>query len=80
MKVVVRLFASLREEVGTSRLELDFEREPTLALVVGRVLGDRPIEGLLVAVNSELLGGRDIEAVRLKDGDVVDLMPPSSGG
>ena len=80
MRITVRLFARLREELGADRLELTFEQDPTLADVLDRVLGDRRPRGMLIAINNELLRGRDPRMVRLKDGDVVDLMPPASGG
>ncbi len=80
MRITVRLFARLREELGADSLELTFEQDPTLADVLDRVLGDRRPRSMLIAINNELLRERDPRAVRLKDGDVVDLMPPASGG
>ncbi len=74
MKVVVKLFAGLRERAGWGEHELDgVER-------VGEVwpalqLGDEP-EGLLYAVNREY-ADRDR---RLSDGDEVAVIPPVSGG
>ena len=74
MKVVVRLFAGLRERAGWARREVEGVAS------VGEVwaalgLGAEP-EGLLYAVNQEYA---DREHA-LADGDEVALIPPVSGG
>jgi molybdopterin synthase catalytic subunit len=74
VRVTVRLFAGLRERVGTSRLELeDVARVEDVWPALG--LGDEP-PGLLYAVNRDYVE-RDHE---LADGDEVALIPPVSGG
>ena len=76
MRVVVRLFAGLRERTGTGKRVLDLP-EGAAAADVWRALalGEEP-PGLLYAVNREYAErGR-----RLVDGDEVALIPPVSGG
>ena len=84
MKITVRYFALLREQMGLESEELRWEapdpsvgrlrehlagRTPALAAI----LAGRP---LLVAVNRQYAGA---DAV-LKDGDEVALFPPVAGG
>jgi molybdopterin synthase catalytic subunit len=73
VRVTVRLFAGLRERAGWSQREIDADR---VGDVWGALdLGEEP-EGLLYAVNKEY-APVDTE---LRDGDVVALIPPVSGG
>jgi molybdopterin synthase catalytic subunit/molybdopterin converting factor small subunit len=76
VRVVVRLFAGLREQAGTGRRELVLDDRAILEDVWPALgLGDEPA-GLLYAVNREYA-----EAARpLADGDEVALIPPVSGG
>jgi molybdopterin synthase catalytic subunit len=76
VRIVVRLFAGLREQAGTGERELDLPDGSRLADVWAPLgLGEEP-EGLLYAVNKEYApAGR-----RLDDGDEVALIPPVSGG
>ena len=71
--VTVRLFAGLREQAGWSTRELDAARVSDVWSLLE--LGDEP-DGLLYAVNKEY-AEKDTE---LRDGDVVALIPPVSGG
>jgi molybdopterin synthase catalytic subunit/molybdopterin converting factor small subunit len=73
VRVVVRLFAGLRERAGWSRRELDAARVGDVWALLD--LGEEPV-GLLYAVNREY-ASRDRE---LRDGDEVALIPPVSGG
>jgi molybdopterin synthase catalytic subunit len=74
VRVVVRLFAGLRERAGTGRREVDGVTR--VADVWAKLdLGVEP-SGLLYAVNREY-ADRDRE---LRDGDEVALIPPVSGG
>jgi molybdopterin synthase catalytic subunit/molybdopterin converting factor small subunit len=76
VRVVVRLFAGLREQAGTDRRELVLGEGAALEDVWPALgLGDEPA-GLLYAVNREYA-----EAGHpLSDGDEVALIPPVSGG
>lgn len=76
MKVVVRLFAGLRELAGTRALEIDLPAGAVAADVWPALeLGDEPA-GLLVAINKSYAE----PATVLADGDEVALIPPVSGG
>jgi MoaE-MoaD fusion protein len=76
VRVVVRLFAGLREQAGTDRRELVLGDDAVLEDVWPALeLGDEP-PGLLYAVNRAYAE----PAQRLADGDEVALIPPVSGG
>jgi molybdopterin converting factor subunit 1 len=77
MRVVVRLFAGLRERAGTAERGLELPDGATVA-AVWPALGledDEPV-GLLYAVNKEYANREQ----PLADGDEVALIPPVSGG
>ena len=76
MKVVVRLFAGLRELAGTRATEIELPAGSTAADVWPALeLGAEPA-GLLVAVNKSYAPRDSV----LVDGDEVALIPPVSGG
>ena len=76
MQVLVRLFAGLREQAGTSRRELELADGATVSDVWPALgLGAEPA-GLLYAVN-RAYADRD---TALSEGDEVALIPPVSGG
>jgi len=81
LKVTVRLFASYREKVGRSEVELELPDGSTVGGLVDRMvdrypgLSQRP-DTLVVAVNQEY---RD-HLFGLDDGDEAALIPPVSGG
>ena len=76
MRIVVRLFAGLRERAGSGTRVVEVEGGAVAGDVWALLgLGDEPA-GLLYAVNQEY-SGRDRE---LSDGDEVALIPPVSGG
>ena len=73
MQVKVRLFAGLKERAGWSQRDID---AATVADVWAQLdIGTEP-DGLLYAVNREYAPKDTV----LKDGDVVALIPPVSGG
>ena len=76
MKVVVRLFAGLRERAGRAQRELELPEGATVRHVWDALaLGEEPA-GLLYAVNKEYAEPEQ----PLVDGDEVALIPPVSGG
>jgi molybdopterin synthase catalytic subunit/molybdopterin converting factor small subunit len=76
VRVVVRLFAGLRERAGTDRRELDLDDSASIEDVWPALdLGDEPA-GLLYAVNRTYADRGDA----LAEGDEVALIPPVSGG
>jgi molybdopterin synthase catalytic subunit len=76
VRVVVRLFAGLRELAGTGQRELELPGDASVRDVWPLLgLGDEP-PGLLYAVNKQYAEA----AQALADGDEVALIPPVSGG
>ena len=76
MRIVVKLFAGLRERAGSAERQLELPEGARVADVWAPLdLGEEP-EGLLYAVNKEYAPA----ARRLDDGDEVALIPPVSGG
>jgi molybdopterin synthase catalytic subunit/molybdopterin converting factor small subunit len=76
MRVVVKLFAGLRERAGTGERELELPEGARVADVWPPLdLGDEP-DGLLYAVNKAYAPPER----SLGDGDEVALIPPVSGG
>ncbi len=80
MKITIRLFASLREVFGTSRLEQDFPEGASAQDVVTFLDEQAPgrlhVGSLHIAVNKQYVD----DDVELKDGDEVAVFPPVSGG
>jgi molybdopterin synthase catalytic subunit/molybdopterin converting factor small subunit len=76
MRVVVKLFAGLRERAGTGERPLDLPDGALASDVWPELgLGDEP-DGLLYAVNREYAEAEH----PLAEGDEVALIPPVSGG
>jgi molybdopterin synthase catalytic subunit/molybdopterin converting factor small subunit len=76
VRLVVRLFAGLREQARTGRRELELDDGATVADVWPSLgLGDEP-PGLVYAVNRTYAARQQ----PLADGDEVALIPPVSGG
>jgi len=92
IKVKVVFYASLRELIGTRELVLELDNPGFDFLIdkLRQVLGckaeyiladDRtPRRTLLFSVNGKLMTLAKLERLKLKDGDVIDIMPPPSGG
>ena len=76
MRVVVKLFAGLRERAGTNERVLELPPGTRVGDLWPRLdLGEQP-SGLLLAVNRQYAE----PASELADGDEVALIPPVSGG
>jgi molybdopterin synthase catalytic subunit len=76
VRIVVRLFAGLRERAGTGERALELPADARVADVWSALdLGDQP-PGLLYAVNRAYAPEERV----LADGDEVALIPPVSGG
>ena len=76
MRVVVKLFAGLRERAGQGTRELDVPARTRASDVWTAIgLGDEP-SGVLYAVNKQYVAPE----TELADGDEVALIPPVSGG
>jgi len=81
MRVTVRLFARLREIVGSGELQREVGDHATVADVWAELARDYPsvapyVESMSCAVNAEY--ARMTAAVH--DGDEVAFLPPVSGG
>lgn len=75
MSIQVKFFASLREQLGKSEVELAMAADAGDAW--NQATGGKPCpDNLLVAVNLEYAG---IDTV-VKDGDEVAFFPPVTGG
>jgi molybdopterin converting factor subunit 1 len=76
VRVVVKLFAGLRERAGTAERALELDAGTRVGHVWRELgLGGEP-DGLLYAVNREYADSE----TPLRDGDEVALIPPVSGG
>jgi molybdopterin synthase catalytic subunit/molybdopterin converting factor small subunit len=76
VRVVVKLFAGLRERAGSGEQQLELSEGAQAGDVWAALeLGEEP-DGLVYAVNREYAE----RARRLADGDEVALIPPVSGG
>ncbi|MGE3844296.1 MAG: molybdopterin converting factor subunit 1 [Vicinamibacterales bacterium] len=81
MRVTIRLFARLRDIVGSSELEHEVPAPATVADVWRRLVGSHPdlaayANSLSCAVNEEYVRWD----AALSDGDEVAFLPPVSGG
>ena len=81
----VLFFASIREELSTPQLSLEFEqRIDTVASVKSRLISEKGAlwakvlnaENVVIAVNQEVV----TESQVLNDGDEVAFFPPVTGG
>ncbi len=81
MRVSVRLFAMLREDVGTERVALDLPAAASAEDAWRDLVARHPRlaprrASLTVAVNRRYAGWKDA----LADGDEIAFIPPVSGG
>jgi len=93
VKVRVKFYASLRENLGVDEKVLRVEGNPSLVSLLDRleeVMGNKiniiiNSEGklggnVIVSVNGKLVNPSDLASLKLSDGDDVDIMPLPSGG
>jgi molybdopterin converting factor subunit 1 len=81
MHVKVRLFARLRDIVGTSELERDVPPEATAKDVWDGLAREHPELGPYASVSSCAVNEEYASfASRLREGDEVAFLPPVSGG
>jgi molybdopterin converting factor subunit 1 len=81
MQVTVRLFARLRDLVGTGELRRDFPAEATVAFVWEALVREYPAiapyaQSMSCAVNAEYAR----MTTPVGEGDEVAFLPPVSGG
>ena len=81
MKIKVKFFASFREAVGKSEVDVDIKEKTDISRLLEILKTEHPelgklIEPVIVSVNREYATYDTI----LKDGDEVAILPPVSGG
>jgi molybdopterin synthase catalytic subunit len=81
MRIRARLFASFRQAVQASTIDVELAEPATVGDLLERLGQQYPnlrplLEGALVAVNLEYVGSDQ----RLSEQDEVALIPPVSGG
>ncbi|OGL45164.1 MAG: molybdopterin converting factor subunit 1 [Candidatus Schekmanbacteria bacterium RBG_16_38_11] len=81
MKVKVKLFAVVRERMGTGELELELPEDSRLSDLMNRLKKEyEPIgsfkSSLAISINREYAKKDEF----LKEGDEIALIPPVSGG
>ena len=94
MKIIVRLFGALKAAIGSRQIDLELSVPNASVGDVSAILGARYGEEVSKLLNGKedsfdylrvLINGQDHMvlqglATKLKDGDVVTLLPPLSGG
>lgn len=77
MKVKVRLFAGLREEVGVTEAEVEIESGATAHGLWRKVVEDADMPAEVMTAVNLVYAGPDTS---LNDGDEVAFFPPVTGG
>lgn len=77
MTITVKFFASLREEIGQSELQLDSSNPMTVEQIWSQVCHNIPLHPhILTAINMQYVDKTTIA----KTGDEVAFFPPVTGG
>lgn len=81
MKIKVKFFASYREAVGKSEVEVDIKEKTDISTLLEVLKSEHPelgklIEPVIISINREYAS----YDTTLKDGDEVAILPPVSGG
>lgn len=76
MRITIRYFASLRDEIGRSEDQPDLEDGMTIASAWQKLHGGDMPDRILAAVNQEYASPDHV----LKEGDEVAFFPPVTGG
>ena len=90
-KVTVMIYTTLRKQLGISKLELSGR---TVREVLDRLCGreESGVKNLIhdsegnvrqhfvLTLNSEILDNKKIASVAVRDGDILHVFPPVSGG
>jgi molybdopterin converting factor subunit 1 len=81
MDIQVKLFATLKDRVGSSHVNIDLPDDATVSVLLDRLAATQPklvpsIATCVVAVNQEFAFG----STPIRSGDEVALFPPVSGG
>src|SRR5512143_3303356 len=81
MDIQVKLFATLKDRAGSSRISVDLPDDATVSMLLDRLAATQPklapsIATCVVAINQEFAFG----STPIRSGDEVALFPPVSGG
>ncbi len=77
MTIIVKFFASLREQVGLTEVQIELTELKTVGEVWAQVCDNAPLPiHILMAVNKEYSN----QETRVQDGDEVAFFPPVTGG
>lgn len=77
MPVVVKFFASLRDELGRDEAQIEYVSGMKVVDIWQQVAGNQPMPGhVLAAVNMEYARPETV----INDGDEVAFFPPVTGG
>ena len=81
MKVKVLYFSSIKDKIGKKEEELELKEQTTVSKLIDILKEKYPhiseyISRVMIAVNEDYVE----ENYLLKDGDVVAIIPPVSGG
>ncbi len=77
MSIDVKFFASLREQIGKSDIQIESTDSLTCAKIWAQVCNNAPLPShILMAVNKEYA----VQSAPVQDGDEVAFFPPVTGG
>ena len=76
MKITVKYFASLREQLGKAEEMLTLNESMPISEVWKRVSGESSSDNILMAINMEYVKSD----TNIKEGDEVAFFPPVTGG
>jgi molybdopterin synthase sulfur carrier subunit len=77
MAITIKFFASLREQVGKSEVQIELSDSLTVGEVWAQVCDNTPLPThILMAVNKEY----SKQDTQVQDGDEVAFFPPVTGG
>ncbi len=76
MKITVKYFASLREQMGKAEELLTLSKSTPITEVWKNVSGETSSDNILMAINMEYVKSDAI----VKEGDEVAFFPPVTGG
>jgi len=89
-KITVAVYTTLREKLGFSRKDFEGKNLAEIIDAVCRLKREAPgllLDGLskvkshfVVTLNSEIVDNSKLKKTKIKDGDILHIFPPVSGG
>lgn len=92
LNVTIKFYASLREKLGINKVALQLKENSKFMAVMEKmmeIVGNKAYvicdkleikDNVMVSINNNLIKRSDLAELRLKEGDVIDIMPLPSGG